>query len=127
MKKVPIIKKRIKGALGMTYFNSKNKATRIEIDIKKHKGDKKELAATVKHELMHAANPNMLEKTVTTRSVKSKLQPGEEAKMLAKLGMKPDFKPGDMITKMNEQKKEPKFITTNQPLSEKQIAIRGLV
>lgn len=41
-----------------------------------------------------------------------------------KLGIKGDFQPGDLISKANEKRS---IIKTNQPLSKKQVAIRGLI
>lgn len=84
-KKIPITKTKIKGALGMTYFTKDKKPSKIQINVKKHKGDKAELASTIKHELLHAKYPNMTEATVYKRSRKTKMSTGEKKKMLAVL------------------------------------------
>jgi len=57
----------------------------IKINKKRHKGDKKELASTIKHELMHAKHPKMWEKTVYKKTCKSKLMQSEVKKLLSKL------------------------------------------
>ena len=124
-KKVPIVKKKLKGALGKTDFDSKNRPTKITIDVKKHKGDKAELASTIKHELMHVKYPKMTEKEVYKKTAKTKIPQSEQSKLLAKLKIKSNFKPGEAISKMNEMKRS--NTSNKKTLSEKQVAIRGLV
>lgn len=41
-----------------------DKTGQIKINVRKHKGDKAELADTIKHELIHLRSPKMHEKTV---------------------------------------------------------------
>lgn len=55
----------------------------IEINKKKHKGDKKELADTIKHELTHVKHPKMKEKQVYKST--DKMTSGERQRMLSKL------------------------------------------
>lgn len=88
MKKIPIIIKKLKGSLGETHFNENGKAVKIYINRKAHKGDKAELASTVKHEMLHAKNPNMKEKTVYKRSRKTKMSDAEKAKYIAMIHKK---------------------------------------
>ena len=115
-----IIVKKLKGAYGETTLQ-KGKRAIVKINVKKHKGDKKELANTIKHELMHVKHPNMSEKEVYKKTGKAMSQQ-EQDKLIAKLrGKKIHYKegalkrkfgvdkkyktqPGDYITKMNAQK-----------------------
>lgn len=130
-----IVKRKLKGSYGETDFIG-NKPVRISIDVKKHKGNRKELADTIKHELLHAKNPKMLEKTIRTK-MKKEMSPQEQANMIKKLrtkklnykvgSLKRKYKtvsdePGALITKYNESK-SPKTTT----LTRKDVAIRGLV
>lgn len=55
----------------------------IEINVKTHKGDKAELASTIKHEMMHVAHPKMHEKTVYKKTAKTKILPSEQKRLLA--------------------------------------------
>ncbi len=125
------VNNKLKGALGASEFKGKKPTGKIEINVKKHKGDKKELASTVKHELMHVKHPKMTEKEVYKRTRKTKIGPKEQSQLLAKirhkkldhamngfkkkLKMDPQesLKPGSLISKYNESKK--------------QLAIKGLV
>ena len=54
----------------------------IEINKKKHKGDKAELASTIKHEIMHIKHPNMTEAEIYKKTRKTKLADGEIKKLL---------------------------------------------
>lgn len=56
----------------------------IKVNVKKHKGDKQELANTVKHELMHFHHPKMKEKTVY-KKLKGQIHSKEASKLLKKL------------------------------------------
>lgn len=125
-KKVPIvINNKMKGDYGATSFDKKNKPTKVEINIKRHKGDEAELASTVKHELMHVKFPNMTEKEVYKRTRKTKIPEAEQHKLLAKIkrksvnykmgAIKRKFKsgrdnqpPGTFIKKANDMKREQK-------------------
>lgn len=82
-----VVNNKMKGSLGATSF-AKGRPTKVEINIKKHKGDKAELASTVKHELMHVKNPKMTEREVYKRTAKTKIPPDEQRKLLAKVRMK---------------------------------------
>lgn len=128
-----IVRRKLKGSYGETDFIG-NKAVRISVDVKKHKGDKKELADTIKHELMHAKHPKMQEKTVR-KAMKKPMSNSEQTKLVQKVQRKSTnykagaFKrmlktvsnePGALITRMNEQK-------SSKALTKKDVAIRGLV
>ena len=133
----------MKGALGAYTYSGKKPTGKIEINLKAHKGDKRELASTIKHETLHVKHPKMTEKDVYKKSKKTAIGPVEQAKLLSKLRMKKtnykagalkrkfkmgkvDTKPGDFISKVNESKSAG-LINDKQPLSLKQVAIRGLV
>ena len=76
------------------------KTNKVEINIKAHKGDKAELASTIKHELMHVKHPKMTEKTVYKKTAKTKIPEGEQHKLLAKLRHKKlNYKMGAMKRK----------------------------
>lgn len=92
----------------------------IEINVKAHRGDKRELASTIKHELMHVKHPKMTEKEIYKRTAKTKIDPREQAQLLSKLRDKKinyragaakrtlkyktrgSFEPGSLISKANE-------------------------
>lgn len=77
---------KLKGSYGQTIIQKGEKPI-IKINVKKHKGDKAELADTIKHELMHAKHPKMLEKTVY-KKMKKTISSSEQASLLAKLRTK---------------------------------------
>lgn len=142
-KKIPIIKKKLKGALGMTHFDKKNKPTKIEIHVKhKQHKDKAELASTIKHEIYHAKHPKATEKETYKATRKTKISPSEQAQLIAKLRTKSlnykggavkrkfkmgksELKPGDMITKMNTLKKS--INKDKKSISKTKLSIMGLV
>lgn len=142
------VNNKLKGALGSSGFKGKGKPTKlkptgkIEINVKAHKGDKAELASTIKHEMLHVKHPTWTEKKVYKSSQKTKISPMEQSKLISKLRMKSlNYKSGAMkrkfkmgngkteagafITKMNESKRS--IIKSNKPVSKKRIAIMGLV
>lgn len=61
------------------------KTNKIKINVKSHKGDKAELASTIKHEIMHVTHPKRTEKEVTKRTAKTKIPLQEQAQLLKKL------------------------------------------
>lgn len=144
-KPVKISNKKLgKNVLGETQWDQKsqNKAKRVLIDVKKHK-NAKQLASTVKHELMHVKHPKMTEKDVYKKTSMKTISPAEQTKLLSKVRMKAlnyksgaikrKFKmgngttaPGDFISKMNESKSE-NIKSDNQQISKTQLSIRGLV
>lgn len=142
-KSLPIKAKKLKGkALGETTFKG-GKPVGIEVDVKKHKSDKRELASTIKHELLHVKHPKMTEKDVYKKSQKAKISPMEQSKLISKLRMKKlnykggaikrkfkmgnvNARPGEMIAKMNESKQS-KITSNKSQLSKRNLAIRGLV
>ena len=107
---------------------------KIAINVKNHKGDRAELASTVKHELLHAKHPKMTEKQVYKRTAKTKLTPQEQTKMLAKLRMKKlNYKIGSIKRKLKVNRHEKvvpgdliKKYKANSP-SRQRIAIDGMV
>lgn len=116
------------------------KTNKIEINVRAHKGDKAELASTLKHELLHVKHPKMTEKQVYKASAKTKIPPMEQHKLIAKLKNKsrnykvgalkrkyklgPDTKPGDFISQVNSQKAE-RGVTEKKDKT--QTAIRGMI
>lgn len=140
-RKIPIVRKKLKGALGATDFVD-NKPVRVAIDVTKHK-TARELASTIKHELLHVKHPKMTEKQVYKRTGVTKIKDTEIPQLLSKVRMKAlnykggaikrKFKmgrgttaPGDFISKMNESKSET-IKKSNKPLSKEHVAIRGMV
>lgn len=133
------INNKLKGDYG-TEENGK-----IEINLKAHykkgKLDRKELASTVKHEIMHAKHPKMTEKQVYKKTQKTKIPFSEQQKLISKLrnkklnykigsmkrslGMKKNkVEPGTFISKVNENKQ---ITRTKQPISKERLAVLGLV
>lgn len=144
-----IINNKLKGALGASDFKGKGRPTqlkptgKIHINVKAHKGNRAELASTIKHEILHVKHPKMTEKQVYKKTSKSKISHAEQSRLISKLRMskinkkagslKRKFKmgkvstnPGDFISKMNETKRS-SIINLNNPLSKRQVAIMGLV
>lgn len=118
------------------------KTNKIEINLKAHKGDKKELASTIKHEILHVKHPKMTEKEVYKRSAKTKISEVEQNRLLSQLKTKTrhyregaakkkyklsrDFKPGELFNKAKENQSEyAKGLT--EETNKTQVAIRGLV
>lgn len=111
-----VVDNKMKGSYGEEDPNT----GKIRINVKAHKGDKAELASTVKHELLHAKHPKMTEKEVYKRTAKTKIPYAEQQKLLAKLRnkkinykmgaakrrfkIKGKTRVGDLITNMNAQK-----------------------
>ncbi len=143
-KKIKIsVNNKMKGSLGSSEFKKGNIPTgKIQINIKAHKKDKKELASTIKHELLHVKHPKMTEKEVYKKSKKTAITPQEQSKLLAKINMKNinqkmggikrkfkmgdgETKPGDMINKMNESKSA--INSDKSSISKTRLSILGLV
>lgn len=132
--KVKIVKKKLDGRnLGLTHFKQggnilkdRAKPHKVEIDVKAHKGDKLELASTIKHELMHVKHPKMTEKQVYKATSKGTINPVEQKQLLSLLKNRQEYKPGSLISKMNENKRS-NIKSNNNNLSKQEIAIRGLV
>lgn len=135
MKYKIVANNKLKGALGAM----NPRTNKIEINVKAHKGDKRELASTIKHEMLHVKHPNMTEKQVYKKSAKTKLSPAEQSKMVAKLRMKrinyrggaikrkfkmdsKSTKPGDMFNKMKST-----IINDKKPMSKQNLGIMGLI
>ena len=108
-----IINNRLKGSLGASEFVGKGRPTdmkatgRIHINIKAHKGDKANLASTIKHELMHVKHPKMTEKEVYKRTAKTKISEKEQSKLLQHLrNKKLNYKTGALKRKFKMNKNE---------------------
>jgi len=82
-KKRIVVDNHLKGSFGETEITT-GKPTVIKINVKKHKGDRAELADTIKHELMHAKHPKMHEKTVY-KKMRVPMSQTEQDAMVAKL------------------------------------------
>ncbi len=132
LKKKPhiTVNNKMKGAMGRMNTST----NKIEVNLKAHKGDKKELASTIKHELMHVKHPKMTEKEVYKKTAKTKIGPEERAKLLSKLKRKSiNYKVGALKRRFKmkrSEKTEPgTFIrkANDQKLSKKEMAIRGLI
>lgn len=117
----------------------------VEINVRKHKGDKTELANSIHHELLHVKYPNMKEKEVANKADKETLQmsPAEKNALVAKVrgkklhykqgAMKRKFKlgrmdaePGTFISQVNENRQE-RIINGEQPRDDKDLAVYGLI
>ncbi len=111
------VNNKLKGSYGETII-SKGKPPVIKINVKKHKGDRKELADTIQHELMHAKHPKMHEKTVYKKTGKN-ISHAEQERLISKLRNKrmnnklgavkrklklgrAKTKPGELITKARQ-------------------------
>lgn len=71
---------------GVILGNTDPKTKRISINVKaKPHKDKRELASTIKHELMHVTHPKLTEKQVYKRTRKTKISPQEQSELLKKL------------------------------------------
>lgn len=109
---------------------------KIEVNVKKHHGNKTELANSIKHELLHLKHPKAKEKTIQKKAkiATENMSHSDKMKLIAKIRMKKihrqegvlkkKFKmapgevgPGAYISKINEAKS----------LSKRKIAIDGMV
>lgn len=129
-KRIIGVDNKLKGSYGETEIR-KGKPTIIRINVKKHKGDKAELADTVRHELLHAKHPNMKEKTVRKKT-ESAISPEEQRKLLAKIHMKKlNYRTGAVKRKlkMGPGKTEPgELITKARSMTPKErVSIIGMV
>ena len=125
------VNNKLKGSYGETTIQ-KGKPTRISINVKKHKGDKRQLADTIKHELMHAKHPKMHEKTVY-KKMEPEMSKAEQDKMLAKLrNKKMNYKQGAVKRKLKikkgEKVKTGELITRAKAMSRPEnVAFMGMV
>ncbi len=121
------VNNKLKGALGQMDPDTNE----IEINVKKHKGDRAELASTIKHELMHVKHPKMTEREVYKKTAKTKISPMEQTQLISKLrNKKLHYKQGSLKRKFKmdrNEKVEPGTFLTKYNGSKKQIAIRGLI
>ena len=106
---------------------------RIEINIRKHKGDKAELADTLKHELLHRRHEKAHEKTIykKTRLAMDKMSYAEKEAMVKKIRMKKlNYKSGAIKRKLKinrHDKVAPGDMIKKANLSKRNLAIRGMV
>lgn len=141
-KKKPIIgvDNKMKGSYGETTLQ-KGKRPIIKINVKKHKGDKAELADTIKHEMYHAKHPKATEKT-TYKAMPKTISHEEQERLISKLrGKKINYKvgaakrklgisrrqktePGSLIRAMNERKQ--KRTITKAISSRERVALMGI-
>lgn len=78
---------------------------KVEVNVKKHKGDKKQLADTIKHELLHIKHPAMKEKDVYKKT--GTISRKEQDALLAKLRTKKlNYKSGAIKRKLHIHKGE---------------------
>lgn len=109
---------------------------KIQINVKKHKGDKAELSDTIHHEILHAKHPQASEKAIQkkTKIDMSKMTYSEKEKLASKVRMKKiNYKIGSIKRKLKvsrQDKVEPgdminKYSQTKP--SRERIAIDGLV
>lgn len=101
----------------------------IEINKKRHKGNRREMLDTIVHEKLHLRHKNMKEKNIkrlTTKKIEN-MSYDEKQKHLAKVRMgKINKRVGD-IKRMIKYKVEPKETQEPQKLTLRDVAIRGLV
>jgi len=122
---------RLKGSYGETIIR-KGKPPIIKINVAKHKGDRAELADTIKHEMYHAKHPNATEKE-TYKAMPKQIGPAEQAKLIAKIRMKKiHYKKGAVKRKLKisrHEKLEPgDLITRAKAMSpSERTAIMGAV
>lgn len=117
---------------------------KIQVNIRKHKGNIGELADTVKHELYHAKHPKASEKKTyaITRKAMKEMSYVEKQKLAAKVrnkkthyaqgALKRKFKmgnhkvePGEFIKKFNETRRQKR--SSSKSISLRRISIDGLV
>lgn len=121
---------KLKGKYGEATIE-KGKPAVVKINVRKHKGNREELADTIKHELMHVKHPKMHEKTVR-KAMPEKMSKSEEDKLISKLRMKKlNYKSGaaKRKLKMGAVKTRPgELITRAKSMSRpERDAIMGLV
>lgn len=146
MKKYKIIVKNgMRDKHGLILGNTDPKTKRIAINVKaKPHKDKRELASTIKHELMHVTHPKLTEKEVYKRTRKTKISPAEQSALLKKLhrkdlnskvgALKRRFKmkreeevvPGTFINKAKEESRNVAQQSDGMSVV-KRVAISGLV
>lgn len=118
---------------------------RIQINVKKHRGDKAELADTIFHERYHAKHPKATEKETYKKTHKAmkEMSYAEKEKLVAKVRTKSNhykqgvlkrkFKmgrgtvePGTYLRKLNESKAMRKS-EPSKVLSKERLGIMGLI
>lgn len=128
-KKIIGVDNKMKGSYGETTLQ-KGKPTIIKINVKKHNGNKVELADTIKHELMHAKHPKMSEKAVR-KAVPKVISPAEQDRLIAKLQMKKlNYKVGVLKREMRvtHRKSAPGDLYNRaQEISREKLAIMSLM
>lgn len=86
---------------GNKKWSKSDKAVKVEINLKHHHAGPKQVASTIKHELLHVKNPKMTEKTVYKRSQKRHISDSEARRLIAKLRTKKlNYKAGTIKRKL---------------------------
>jgi hypothetical protein len=120
---------KLKGSYGMTIIE-KGKTPVVKINVKRHNGNKAELADTIKHELLHVKHPKMTEKEVYKKT-KGKMSAKEQDQMIAKLHKKHiNYRMGaaKRVFKKSESTQPGDLINKSKELSHLEtVAIAGLV
>lgn len=118
------------------------KKIKINVKARAHK-DKRELASTIKHELMHVKHPKMTEKEVYKKTAKTKISESEQRDLLKKLhratitgregALRKKYKiapgkvePGAIFNKAKEMSRNEAQQSDGVPVV-KRVAISGLV
>lgn len=118
---------------------------KIQVNVKKHKGNKAELADTIFHEKYHAKHPKASEKKTyaVTRKAMKEMTYAEKEKLAAKVrnkkihysqgSLKRRYKmgrgkvePGVLLQKFNEAKSKKKTQSA-QRISKQRLSVMGLV
>lgn len=116
------VNNKLKGALGQM----DPKTNVVEINVKAHKGNRAELASTIKHELMHVKHPKMTEKEVYKKTAKTKIPPMEQTQLISKLrNKKLHYKQGSLKRRFKMDRSEK--VEPGTFLTKRNLAIRGLV
>ncbi len=135
------IKNGLRDKIGTKMGDSDMKTGVVRINVRAHKKDKRDLASTIKHELLHVKHPKMTEKQAYKRSKKTSIGPEEQSKLLAKLKRKSvnykvgvlkrkyklgrgDTKPGEFINRINNKRATE---TEKAMPSKEKVAFAGLV
>ena len=122
---------KIKGSYGETILK-KGKPAVVKINVKKHKGNRAELADTIKHELYHVKHPNTKEKAVQ-KAMPKEISREEQDRLISKLRTKKlnyktgafkrklhiprtqSTKPGDLINAANATKQPRQALPPGKP------------
>lgn len=113
------------------YGQMDTKTNLIEVNVKKHKNDKTELANTIHHEMLHVKYPKMKEKEVKDKADRDtvSMSQTEKDRLVAKIRMKKiNYKSGAIKRKLHMSSSKTKpgdLIESSNKL--KRIGIMGLI